>query len=228
MTAVPAGPMVNAGSGPADPRPWINIDGSWQARLAGHRWLARAGSRLLGIEVGHWPRGVRYRDVRRGLGYPDGSLAVIYASHMLEHLYRDEALRFLEGAHRALMPGGVCRIVVPDVEQIVHWYLAHQREPLETRHESSSDVLMGLMLLRPKRAGNGSGPLRFARRLADLHEHKWMYDREGLLALFREAGFCGPSPRAFLDSAIPRAALEQVEQRERVEGGAGVCVESRK
>ena len=46
MTAVPAGPMVNAGSGPADPRPWINIDGSWQARLAGHRWLARAGSRL--------------------------------------------------------------------------------------------------------------------------------------------------------------------------------------
>ena len=228
MTAVPAGPMINAGSGPADPRPWINIDGSWQARLAGHRWLARAGSRLLGTDVGHWPGGVRYRDVRRGLGYPDGSVAVVYASHMLEHLYRDEALRFLEDVHRALMPDGVCRIVVPDVEQIVHWYLAHQREPIETRRESSSDVLMGLMLLRPKRAGNGSGPLRFARRLADLHEHKWMYDREGLVALFREAGFRGPSPRAFLDSAIPRAALEQVEQRERVEGGAGVCVESRK
>ena len=228
MTAVPAGPMVNAGSGPADPRPWINIDGSWQARLGGHRWLARAGSRLLGTDVGHWPSGVRYRDVRRGLGYPDGSVAVVYASHMLEHLYRDEALRFLEDVHRALMPDGVCRIVVPDVEQIVHWYLAHQREPLETRRESSSDVLMGLMLLRPKRVSNGSGPLRFARRLADLHEHKWMYDREGLVALFREAGFHGPSPRAFLDSAIPRAALEQVEQRERVEGGAGVCVESRK
>ena len=55
VIAVPAGPMVNAGSGPADPPPWINIDGSWQARLAGHRWLARAGSRLLGIEIGHWP-----------------------------------------------------------------------------------------------------------------------------------------------------------------------------
>jgi SAM-dependent methyltransferase len=228
VTAVPAGPMVNAGSGPADPEPWINIDGSWQARLAGHRWLARAGSRLLGIDVGHWPRGVKYRDVRQGLGYPEGSLAVVYASHMLEHLYRDEALRFLQDAHGALMPDGVCRIVVPDVEQIVHWYLAHQREPVETRREPSSDMLMGLMLLRSRSVGRGPIPLRLARRLSDLHEHKWMYDREGLIALFREAGFRCPMARAFLDSAIPRAALEQVEQRDRVEDGAGVCVESRK
>ena len=220
--------MVNAGSGPADPRPWINIDGSWQARLARHRLIARVGSRLLGMDIGHWPRGVRYRDVRRGLGYPDGSLAVVYASHLLEHLYRDEALRFLEDAHRALMPEGVCRIVVPDVEQIVHWYLAHQREPLETRREPSSDLLMGLLLLRQKSAGRGARPLRLARRLADLHEHKWMYDREGRLALFREAGFRCPAPRDCLDSAIPRSALEQVEQRDRVAGGAGVCVESRK
>jgi SAM-dependent methyltransferase len=227
VIAVPAGPMVNAGSGPADPPPWINIDGSWQARLAGHPWLARAGSRLLGIEIGHWPRGVAYRDVRRGLGYPEGSIAVVYASHMLEHLYRDEALRFLQDAHRALMPEGVCRIVVPDLEQIVHWYLAHQREPVETRREPSSDMLMGLLLLRPKSAG-GSGPLQLARRLADLHEHKWMYDREGLVGLFREAGFRCPTARGFLDSAIPRAALEQVEQRDRVEDGAGICVESRK
>jgi predicted SAM-dependent methyltransferase len=226
--AVPAGPMINAGSGPADPRPWINIDGSWQARLAGHKWLARAGSRFLGIEIGHWPRGVKYCDVRRGLGYPDGSLAVVYASHMLEHLYRDEALRFLEDAHRALMPEGVCRIVVPDVEQIVHWYLAHQRESVETRREPSSDMLMGLLLLRSKSVGRGSTTLRLARRLSDLHEHKWMYDREGLIALFREAGFRCPASCAFLDSAIPRAALEQVEQRDRVENGAGVCVESRK
>jgi hypothetical protein len=220
--------MVNAGSGPSDPQPWINIDGSWQARLAGHRWLARAGARLLGIEIGHWPRGVRYRDVRRGLGYSDGSVAVVYASHMLEHLYRDEAVRFLQDAHRVLMPEGVCRIVVPDVEQIVLWYLAHQREPVETHREPSSDMLMGLLLLRSKTAGHRSGPLQLARRLADLHEHKWMYDREGLLALFREAGFRCPVARAFLDSAIPRAALERVEQHDRLEGGAGICVESRK
>jgi SAM-dependent methyltransferase len=220
--------MVNAGSGPSDPEPWINLDGSWQARLAGHRWIARAGSRLLGIDIGHWPRGVKYRDVRHGLGFPDESLAVVYASHMLEHLYRDEALRFLQHAHRALTPGGVCRIVVPDLEQIVHWYLAHQREPADTHREPSSDLLMGMLLLRSKTSSRGTGPLQLARRLSDLHEHKWMYDRQGLIELFREAGFRCPMSRGFLDSVIPRDALERVELRDRVEDGAGVCVESRK
>jgi hypothetical protein len=53
-------------------------------------------------------------------------------------------------------------------------------------------------------------------------------DREGLIALFREAGFACSAACGFLDSAIPRAALEQVEQRDRVESGAGICVESRR
>ncbi len=228
MTALPSGPMINAGSGPCDPPPWINIDGSWQARLAHHRWLARAGSSIFGITIGHWPSGVRYHDVRRGLGVADRSVAVVYASHMLEHLYRDEALRFLTDAYRALVPDGVCRIVVPDVEQIVQWYLAHQREPAETHREPSSDLLMGLLMLRQRTGPTHQGPLGLVRRLADLHEHKWMYDREGLLALFREAGFTHPIVRDFLDSAIPRAALERVEHRDRICDGAGICVESRK
>ena len=89
-------------------------------------------------------------------------------------------------------------------------------------------MLMGLLLLRSRTAGRGAGPLRWARRLTDLHEHKWMYDRAGLIGLFREAGFHCAASRGFLESAIPRAALEQVEQRDRVEDGAGLCVESRK
>ena len=225
--AIPDGPLLNAGSGPHDPKPWINIDGSWQARFAGHRGLARAGSRLFGVEIGHWPAGVRYHDVRRGLAYQDHSVAVIYASHMLEHLHRNEALAFLREARRALMPGGVCRIVVPDVEAIVGWYLAHQREPAETHREPSSDLLMGMLMLRPKASHRGRGIVGWVRRFANLHEHKWMYDREGLLALFREAGFSNPAARAFLDSDIPRGALAQVEHADRVSNGAGVCVEAR-
>jgi SAM-dependent methyltransferase len=223
----PTGPFINVGSGPDNPPPWINIDGSWQARLAGHRWLARAGSRLLGIQIGHWPAGVRYHDVRRGLAFQDHTVAVVYASHLLEHLHRDEALALLREARRALIPGGICRIVVPDVEAIVGWYLAHQREAVETHREPSSDLLMGMLQLRPKTGRTAPGLVSRVRRLANLHEHKWMYDREGLLAIFREAGFVNPSAREFLDSAIPREALERVERADRVCNGAGVCVEAR-
>ena len=55
-------------------------------------WLTPIGRRVLGVDVGQWPCGVRDRDIRRGLGYPDGSVAVVYASHVLEHLHRSEAM----------------------------------------------------------------------------------------------------------------------------------------
>lgn len=225
--AVPDGPMLNVGSGPSVGAAWINLDGSWQARLAGRPWLARVISAITGVEVGHWPQAVRYRNIKRGLGYAEGTVAVVYASHLVEHLYRDEALAFLREARTVLEPGGVCRIVVPDVAAIVRWYLENQREPAARKQQPSSDLLMGMMHLRSARA-RGRGIAGVVRRWTDLHEHKWMYDQEGLIALMTEAGFAGAQPREFLDSAIDRDRLAQVEREDRVCNGAGICVEARR
>ena len=171
---VPDGLRLNVGSGPASADAWICIDGSWQARLAGHRWLARAASRWFGIEIGHWPQGIKYRNVKDGLGYDDASIAVVYASHLIEHLYREDALQFLRDVRRALVPGGVCRIVVPDVAAIVGWYLAHQREPAgqrKQREQRSPDGPVAVAAGSPER----HRLVALVRQWADLHEHKWMY-----------------------------------------------------
>jgi predicted SAM-dependent methyltransferase len=223
---LPAGPWLNVGSGPSNPPAWINFDGSWQARLAGRPWLASVGRRALGVELGHWPKGVRHCDIRRGLPFDDRSVAVVYASHVLEHLHRADTVRFLAHVRALLQPGGVCRVVVPDVQAIVRWYLANRDEPASQKTISSSDLLMGMMMLRTPDAGEGNRLLRAVRRAADLHEHKWMYDQEGLQAVFAEAGFAQPEPRPYLDSAIPREPLEQVEHADRLCNGAGVCVEA--
>jgi SAM-dependent methyltransferase len=223
---LPDGPWLNVGSGPSNPEPWINIDGSWQARLAGRRWLAAVVRRLTGRKVGHWPRGLRYRNVRRGLGCGDNSAAVVYASHLIEHLYRDEAVAFLREVRRVLKPGGVCRIVAPDAQAIVSWYLAHRAEPPDP-DQSSSDLLMNLLMLRRRESPRGSGPMRWLVGADGLDTHKWMYDAEGLIAVMREAGFAGAQAKGYLDSAIPRDALERVEAADRVCNGAGVCVEAR-
>ena len=228
LIPIPDGPWLNVGSGPANASQWINIDGSWQARLAGNPWLVSIGRYVLGTEIGHWPAAVKYRDIRRGLGYGKDAVAVVYASHVVEHLYRDEAQRFLRDVYRSLKPRGVCRIVVPDLAAIVGWYLEHRRQPAVQRTEPSSDLLMSLLLLRTREAQRGRGPLAWVRRGTDLHQHKWMYDQEGLQTLFSEAGFSNPEPRGFLDSAIARAQLEMVEHQDRICGGAGVCMEARK
>jgi len=226
--AIPQGPRLNVGSGPAAPDGWTSLDGSWQARFAGRPWLARLSKRIVGVDVGQWPSGVGYRDIRRGLGFPDESIAVVYASHVLEHLHRDDAVRFLSHVRRLLKRGGICRVVVPDLHAIVTWYLAHREEPSEGRTTASSDLLMDLLMLRVRGTRAGNRLLGAVRRATDLHEHKWMYDQEGLVALFAEAGFVRPVTRGYLDSAIPRGLLEQVEREDRICRGAGVCVEARK
>ena len=227
-SVLPKGPMVNVGSGPASPAGWINIDGSAQAWFAGHPVLARVATLLTGRQVGRWPSGVVYRDVRRGLGFPPASVAVVFSSHFAEHLYRDEALTFLRDAHRALLRRGVLRVIVPDAAAIVEWYLERRSQPPAGQLEASSDVLMGLLGVRPPQRSTGRGLLGLYRRLTDFDTHKWMYDADGLVALFREAGFTDPAPRKHFDSAIPREALAAVEHPDRIDGGAGVCVEARR
>src|SRR5690606_34430458 len=47
----------------------------------------------------------------------------IYCSHLIEHLDRDHARRFVADCLRVLRPGGVVRFVVPDLECIAREYL---------------------------------------------------------------------------------------------------------
>jgi SAM-dependent methyltransferase len=224
---IPEGPWLNVGSGPAEAAGWTHLDGSWQAKIAGRRWLAPVGRAILNKEIGHWPAGVKYCDVRRGLGFGSDAVAVVYSSHMLEHLHRVEAARFLREINRSLRRGGVLRIVVPDLAAIVGCYQTHRASPAAAGPGGSSDLLMDMLLLRPRSNANG-GAAGWVKRATDLHEHKWMYDAEGLRALFAEAGFVNAERRGFLESAIPSARLALVESADRICDGAGVCVEARK
>ncbi|MEM9693217.1 MAG: methyltransferase domain-containing protein [Myxococcota bacterium] len=62
-------------------------------------------------------------DLGRGIPLPDQSCDAAYSSHMLEHLSRADAGAFLRECHRILKPGGVLRLVVPDLEQICREYI---------------------------------------------------------------------------------------------------------
>jgi len=66
---------------------------------------------------------VRACDARGGLPFADASVDVVYHAHMLEHLEADDARKFLAECHRVLRPGGVVRVVVPDLEGIAQVYL---------------------------------------------------------------------------------------------------------
>jgi SAM-dependent methyltransferase len=64
-----------------------------------------------------------FLDLRNGLPFKDASVSLVYTSNMLEHLYFDELTRILREAYRVLSPRGAIRIVVPDLEKGVFYYL---------------------------------------------------------------------------------------------------------
>jgi predicted SAM-dependent methyltransferase len=61
-------------------------------------------------------------NIKKPLVFEDNSFDVIYLSHLLEHLNREEGEGLLKECYRVSKPGGIVRVVVPDLEEIVEEY----------------------------------------------------------------------------------------------------------
>jgi predicted SAM-dependent methyltransferase len=121
------------------------------------------------------------------LPFADGSVAYVFCAHTLEHLYyKTQALPFLRELHRCLEPGGVARIVVPDIGLLMRSYADPASRLLATRRLMKhyyftamyqtpiEDVMMY--------GGTQSRPGMF-------FLHKYGYDFQTLGSLLEEAGF---------------------------------------
>jgi hypothetical protein len=150
---------------------WLNTDVTphiWVARvplLA--EVLGRAGrltpERLEQHRAGVF-RQVRYLDVSRRFPLADRSVRAIFSSHMLEHLSYDVARHCLRESWRLLAPGGVVRVVVPDLDNMIERY-------------------------DPDRADGWVYSMFEARQKQDRNRHRWMYNERSLAAVLRDVGF---------------------------------------
>src|SRR5689334_9681519 len=66
---------------------------------------------------------VRSWDVSHGLPFGGEQVDACYASHVLEHLTREQARALLLECLRVLRPRGIVRLAVPDLEGIAREYL---------------------------------------------------------------------------------------------------------
>ncbi|CAL80634.1 conserved hypothetical protein; putative S-adenosyl-L-methionine-dependent (SAM)-methyltransferase [Bradyrhizobium sp. ORS 278] len=151
---------------------WINTD------ITPHLWIARipfaaallhqvgliSHSRYTEHRSGKFAM-LRYVDLTKPLPFADASMSAIFSAHVFEHLFPDEIERLVLEAHRVLAPGGVCRVVVPDVERIVALYDATQPQAF----------LQGMF--------------EVTRRRDAAFAHHWGFTRASLATLFSSAGF---------------------------------------
>lgn len=175
---------INVGCGDSPIPGWRNFDNSLSLRLAKipifPRILRRAGLldarqyAFVGYTRNHH---IEYGDAVRGLPLPDASADVLYSCHMLEHLSRSEAGKFLQEAKRVLVPGGIIRLAVPDL----------RRQAVRYLESGDADEFIDGTYLGEKEESS------LAKRLAWLMTgrrlHRWMYDEISLGRLLRKHGF---------------------------------------
>lgn len=198
--------FLNLGSSARTATGWNNVDFSWIVRIGRHRWFCDILYKLGWLSEQRFERVRRLDpdtvlwDLRKGIPYPDGIFDGIYHCHLLEHIDRDDAPKFLRECFRVLKPGGILRIVVPDLEILARHYLAClDRLPdcsTYKEHSLSVEGMIDQMVVRIPRDRKEHFPVvRFLENLilGDTARngvlHKWMYDRFSLDRLMREAGF---------------------------------------
>lgn len=204
--------ILNLGCGSRTSTRAVNIDFSIHVRL--HRWLPNqlaplifAGRRLERFRALEGE--ILVHDLRKGIPAEDGTVDVVYHSHVLEHIDRDAVPGFFREVHRVLRAGGIHRIVCPDLERLARRYL----ESLEERSPDHDRAVAAIIEQSVRREAHGSSMQRpWRRRLEKLllgdarkrgETHQWMWDRVNLGAALEGAGFHSVQVMSYERSNIP-------------------------
>jgi predicted SAM-dependent methyltransferase len=138
-------------------------------------------------------------DSRRSLPLSDGAARGIRAEQFVEHLEtREELPAFLRDCHRALAPGGVLRVIVPDAERYLQAYCRPD--------------LSGFRDLEVPDPFPGDLPTRMDvinHVFHQWHEHRWAYDFETLAHRLAAAGFATVQRSRFECSHDTRLAQDR-------------------
>ncbi len=207
------------GCGQTPTNGWRNFDNSLSLRFSKIPFLPEILYRLRFLESSQYQfirfareNAIEYGDATNGLPIPKESCDVLYSSHMLEHLDRNGADQFLKEAFRLLRPGGIIRIVAPDIKkQIVQYNQSGDADAfIEATH---------MCVPRPT-----SLVQRIRLLLVGTRHHLWMYDGNSLSRLLERHGFAEAEIMPIGKTNIPKHEPLDLQER----SSESVYVEAKK
>jgi len=141
---------------------------------------------------------------------------LIFASHVLEHLPLADARVMLQRVCRALVPGGLFRVIVPDLDAIIAAYLKDAGNGAEAAHGFVRGLGIGAERSRVGLRARLREALSNAR-------HQWMWTEASLRTELTVAGFTDITRRHGAKDLgdLRFAAVEQEKRHMRA-----VCLEA--
>jgi predicted SAM-dependent methyltransferase len=197
------GMCLQYGAGMDAPADWLNFDAS---PVILYERIPLIG-RLYSKNRQRFPKNVRYGDIVRGLKLRHSSVDIVYSSHVIEHLAREDAEKAIKETFRVLKPDGLFRLVVPDLESRVRHYIAH----LENGETDANDNFMRKMNVGQERRQRGLQGVLWA--MLSNSRHQWMWDEPSLRNLLERHGFVEVRRAIFGDSKDPRFHSVERETR---------------
>lgn len=123
-------------------------------------------------------------DLRKGIPFPNESVAKIYSSHFLEHLTFKEGQNFLDECLRVLIPGGIFSICVPNARIYLEAYLNVELD------------INTFFVYKP--AYNNTTKIDYMNYIAYMDgHHKYMFDKENLIYILKAKGMKNVRLREF-------------------------------
>lgn len=123
-------------------------------------------------------------DARERLPFVDGEFDVVYHSHMLEHLGREEGEQFLRECYRVLAPSGMLRVVVPDFGNIVDEYELLRKQMKNDPDAATYKKIKWLFIELTDqfaRDSTGGDMARYLRGKVESSQHEFLERRVGYL-----------------------------------------------
>ncbi len=194
---------VQFGCGWDAPAGWLNFDAS--PTLLFER-IPLIGS-IYTKNAARFPRNVKYGNIVTGLPLQPGCVDRLYASHVIEHLAYDDAIRALNNCLTILKPGGVFRLIVPDLRERARRYLLASE---------SSDPMAAATFLDSTLLGQRHRPKGLMAILGAAFggsDHRWMWDEPALTKALRDVGFAHVRRCQFGDSDDSSFALVESQGR---------------
>ena len=196
----------------------INIDWSLALSIRKNPFLSFCTTFFLSNErkkrIRSLPKNILVYDLSKGIPFGSNSIDVVYHSHLMEHIDRENVKDFLIEVKRVLKPNGIHRIVVPDFYLLCTKYIENFKLCSEDKEVSlNHDNYIGNIIEQSvRKEASGTSKQNFFMRyieniiLGDARKrgetHQWMYDKINLSNILAEVGFSQIKQKSFLKSDI--------------------------
>lgn len=166
---------IHFGCGFCAPKSWRNFDASLTARFERIPIIGK----LYTKNKSRFPENVEYGNIVKGLPIQRSTATLVYCSHILEHLSREDFRKALKNVYSLLKEEGIFRFVLPDLEYLAREYIN------DFQPDAALKFMKNTRLGQEKRLGLKG--IIFA--WLGNNQHLWMWDYRSIAQELKSAGF---------------------------------------